>query len=197
MATRSKAADDGADAPAALKPSASGKFGGVSFATLLKAQCRDVARQARQALHPRSIAAHLRRHALGYSLTVIGAGLLTALCTTAWKGLGGDAYYVLYVLYFACAFMVADVSSPDVCLFGACLMYMLKNIISPKDTFAGLSNDSIVTIGKLERIRGGGGGSGRRRRRDWRIGGPVRRVAAREHASSEPRALFPPPAPRL
>ena len=43
--------------------------------------------------------------------TAVGAGLLGALCGTAWKSLGGDAFYVLAWLYLSCAAMVAEVTT--------------------------------------------------------------------------------------
>jgi hypothetical protein len=159
MVTRSNAAaaaGAGDPAPAsALRTTPSGKFGNVSFLTLLRAQCRVAARDTRDALRPRSILAHLKRHLVGYGLFLVGVALLIALCGTAWKGLGADAYYVLAVLYLACSAMVSDIADPDVCLFFACLMYMLKGLITPRDTFAGLSNDSIITIALMIGIASG------------------------------------------
>lgn len=168
MVTRSNAAAGGGDAHpqinAAPRPTSAGAaqhhankadaappaapFGGVSFLSLLRAQTRRVSRETRATLRPGVLLAFLRRHALSLALTAVGAALLAALCATAWRGLGADAFYVLAVLYVACAAMVAEVSSPDVCLFFACMLYMVKGLITPKETFAGLSNDSIVTIGE-------------------------------------------------
>ncbi|KAG2493219.1 hypothetical protein HYH03_008636 [Edaphochlamys debaryana] len=103
--------------------------------------------------------------------------MLLALQFTAWRHLSADAWFTVWVVYACTVPMVRGCVDPDVCLFGGATVLLLRGIITPRDAFAGLANESIVTIALMMAIAAGLESSGAlefvpelvlgRSRREW------------------------------
>lgn len=88
-----------------------------------------------------------------------------------------DAWITMWIIFFSVVPMIRGVVDPDVCLFGATTLLLLRGIITPRDAFSGLANDSIVSIALMMMIAAGLESSGAlefvpelvlgRSRREW------------------------------
>ncbi|KAG2455089.1 hypothetical protein HYH02_000909 [Chlamydomonas schloesseri] len=86
--------------------------------------------------------------------SIFASGLL-ALQLTAWSDLTTNAWFTLWTTFAAVVPMIRGVVDADVCLFAASTLLLLRGIIEPRDAFAGLSNDSIVSIALMMMIAAG------------------------------------------
>ncbi|EFJ49404.1 sulfur acclimation 1 protein [Volvox carteri f. nagariensis] len=109
--------------------------------------------------------------------TVVFAAALVALELTAWRDMSPEAWFTLWVTFFSIVPMIRGVVDPDVCLFAGATVLLLRGVITPRDAFAGLANDSIVSIALMMMIAAGLESSGAlefvpelvlgRSRREW------------------------------
>ncbi|KAG2491903.1 hypothetical protein HYH03_009855 [Edaphochlamys debaryana] len=126
---------------------------------------------------PKEVLALIKEERWTIIVALIFAALLLTLELTAWKHLSVDAWFSLWTLYVCSVPMVRGAVDPDVCLFGGATLLLLRGIITPRDAFAGLANDSIVTIALMMAIAAGLESSGAlefvpelvlgRSRREW------------------------------
>jgi len=68
---------------------------------------------------------------------------------TAWAELGWQAWLTLAVIGVIFAALIATETSTDVVLVGAITVLMVAGVLTPKEAFAGLSNEGIITIAVL------------------------------------------------
>jgi len=69
--------------------------------------------------------------------------------TATWAELGWQAWLTLGVIGVIFAALIATEASTDVVLVGAITVLMVAGVLTPKEAFAGLSNEGIVTIAVL------------------------------------------------
>ncbi|GLC40696.1 Phosphoinositide phosphatase sac1 [Pleodorina starrii] len=109
--------------------------------------------------------------------TLVFAGALVALEMTVWRDLSHEAWFTLWATFFSVVPMIRGAVDPDVCLFGGTTVLLLRGVILPRDAFAGLANESIVSIALMMMIAAGLESSGAlefvpelvlgRSRREW------------------------------
>lgn len=68
---------------------------------------------------------------------------------TVWADLGWQAWFTLGVIGMIFAALVATDAGTDVVLVGGITLLLLAGVLSPKEAFAGLSNEGILTIAVL------------------------------------------------
>lgn len=85
---------------------------------------------------------------------VFAAGLV-ALWLTAWRDLSGDAWFTVWATFVSLVPMMRGSVDPDVCLFFNATLLLLRGIITPKDAFEGLCNESIVAIALMMALAAG------------------------------------------
>ncbi|PNW84836.1 hypothetical protein CHLRE_03g160400v5 [Chlamydomonas reinhardtii] len=104
---------------------------------------------------PKDVWATLIQERWTILVTGIFASGLLALELTAWSDLSTDAWFTLWTTFAAVVPMIRGVVDADVCLFAASTLLLLRGIIQARDAFAGLANDSIVSIALMMMIAAG------------------------------------------
>lgn len=118
----------------------------ITLSGFVSATLGDVTTLVRKATDVSAGVELLKRERATIIATSIGIILLAVLQHTGWKHLSEDAWWTVWSLYIGMVAMIRGIADPDLCLFFSTAILLLKHIITPKDAYAGFSNDSIVTI---------------------------------------------------
>ncbi|KXZ55569.1 hypothetical protein GPECTOR_2g1118 [Gonium pectorale] len=128
-------------------------------------------------IRPKEVWQLLKEERWTIVIAVVFALALLSLQLTAWRDLSDNAWFTMWVTYASVVPIVRGCVDPDVCLFGGATLLLLRGIIAPRDAFAGLANESIVSIALMMAIAAGLEASGAlelvpelvlgRSRREW------------------------------
>ncbi|GLI68061.1 hypothetical protein VaNZ11_012389 [Volvox africanus] len=106
-------------------------------------------------LRPKEIWQLLKDERWTILMTLLFAAALASLEVTVWRDMSRDAWLSLWVTFFTIVPIIRGVVDPDICLFGGTTILLLTGIIVPRDAFAGLANESIVSIALMMMIAAG------------------------------------------
>ncbi|GFR48768.1 hypothetical protein Agub_g10589 [Astrephomene gubernaculifera] len=138
---------------------------------------RRAARRRLKYVRPKELWQLIKQERWTILIALLFAVALLVLEFTAWRDLSSDAWFTLWATYACLVPMVRGAVDPDICLFAGATLLLLRGVITPHDVFAGLANDSIVSIALMMAIAAGLEASGAlefvpelvmgRSRREW------------------------------